>query len=194
MIGTWKLHRYNDSIQAIDIANAGKRGKKCPRIHLGAWRDLDNSLQDSLLCLLIAQDPALRLNDEATSHLMNATPAEIVALLSGRIASRELQGHNASLSELRGVDVDPVNAIPVTIHTNLVHAEFTSSDYTVRDLVDHNNEPTLTHMGGKNSAKAAYAWAAANLANIREMSFAQIHEALAHAPGVSSVHYYCAMD
>lgn len=75
-----------------------------------------------------------------------------------------LVDHPGSLSieyyEERGVDVPPVGFLPIKIRTAHMSIEFGLRDFSIRDLIDKNNEPTAipATYGSLKSIPTFYNW------------------------------------
>lgn len=174
--GAWRLHRFAASVRVTHLANAGKRGKKCDDFWL--WRSglHDSSALDGV---------ALRLACLAVDGIgLNEMAVEI------EVASGDC-GATMERRWCRGIDVSPGGFQPIRIvgaHVRVI-AEYDS--WSVLDIVDTNNEPTMIPMKNKDR-KVFYAWAKKNEEALKTMRFNDVMRALREA-GIG-YHYYCAVD
>lgn len=174
--GAWRLHRYAASVRITHLANAGKRGKVCDDFRM--WR---RGLHDSSEL----SDVALRLACLAVDGLgldEMAVEIEVAAGDCGAMMERKW---------CRGVDVAPGGFPPIRIDGARVRVVAEYDSWSVLDVIDTNNEPTLIPLKNKDR-KAFYAWAKKNEEALKTMRFNDVMRALREA-GIG-YHYYCAVD
>jgi len=169
-IGALRIHRYRNCVKVLDTTNAGKRGKKCLEISVGkydnSWNDIDGGIAGEVYWW-------------ATR---GASIEEMASILD--------ECHTVGRNEYRGVDIDPIGAAIEFVSDRLV-GKFTATEFSVRDLVDPNEE-TMMNTEGKASAKLALKWATANRDRLESLTLHQMRTAMREA-GIK-IHSYCGMD
>lgn len=172
---TWRVHRFSSSVHATHLRNAGKRGKTCDKF--AVWTSHGD--EESLAGI------ALRLACLAVDGIGSDEMAVEMA-----VASRECSGEVERLTR-RGVDVAPAGAEPVRVDGTYVRVVAEYDSWSVLDVIDTNNEPTLIPLKNKDR-KTFYAWAKKNEEALKAMRFNDVMRALRDA-GIG-YHYYCAVD
>ena len=179
-INGYRAHRFNDSIQVTETANAGKRGKVCRYFSISSFRN------DARAVDLIAE----QIDDGFGFDDLFA-----FAQTFDRGGVNEEIGVSVYSRTMKGVEVAPAGFKKIEVEGAHVRISSEIDSFTVRDLDDRNNEPTLipTCKGAKKtSVKAFRAWVEANLDAIPLMTFSAVWDAL-QAAGVET-HYFCAVD
>jgi len=170
----YRAHRFTDSIQVTDLANAGKRGQVCRKFTLRAWNSW-NAYLDTICG---------RVGDISFEGLYYQSV----------FAATQLSGLDMSEYELPAMDVAPAGFENIEI--NGLHVSVTAEfdTFCVRDLDDKCNEPTLIpgERARKRSVKAFYRWVSENRDAIATMRFGVLTDAI-RAAGVDA-HYFCAVD
>lgn len=169
IVGGWRIHRFASVLRATELANAGKRGKRCAE-----WTVGDHSARCAPF-----ESMALEMIAAARRGHMTRTMGEM----------RDA-GFTVESQELRGVDVVPVHeAVRIVGMHVVVDADL--DGFTVRNADDPINETTA--MGRTKSAtRRFYAWASANREALRGMLFGDVYEAC-RGQGIE-LHTWCAMD
>ena len=168
--GTWRMHRFTDSIRVVHLVNAGKPGKRCTEITIVAryGQDLDLfELLSSHLVGVVADNPSA----EALSALAKDAP-----LMSSAFET--------TVAELRGVEVE-IGFVRVT--SDLVQAYFSPIEFrvTVTALVQTEKgtvrQDSHLYNADRRSAAKAYRWAKAHEDSIGTMTRSEIYTALRDA-------------
>lgn len=168
--GTWRMHRFADSIRMVHLIHAGKRGKRCTEITIVAKYRRDLDLFDLLVAHLVAV-------------VADNPSAEALAALA-RDAPLMSSAFETTVAEVRGVDVE---LGMIQIETELVRAHFSPIEFRVTVTALHETEHGTTkqdshlYNADRRSAAKAYHWARTHAAAIGSMTRAEIYTALRDA-------------
>lgn len=174
---SWSVSRYADVLTALELRNAGKRGKRCARLSLMELRYGENSPEFETA---VTQILALAQRDASVEE-MRLGMAWIAS--STHLRTEELT--------LRGVDVVRPSEV-VRVDGPKVRIEVSPTEFSIRCKVDDNNEPTLSETNRTDPGRVL-AWTKENADKVQGgMSFHEVWTAL-QGIGVRA-HHYCAMD
>jgi hypothetical protein len=178
-VNGWKIHMFAQALEAVHVADAGKRGKKCARFALYfAFSDQARSDASNLGDALIAAAAA------------GTTVEQIGAIMTAGCASMNTAGHHAGMHTevLRAIDVP----LPeVSIHTAALDLHIDGVGGAISDPTDVQNGSTEIFTN-RSDARRFYDFAKANVDKLTAMSFRQASELL-RSLGIST-HGYCAVD
>lgn len=174
---SWRVHRFSTSVRATHLANAGKRGKTCDEFSAWIRYGGESSLADLALRLACLAVDGVGPEEMAVEIEIGA------AACAGEVEVERFKR--------RGVDVAPGCFHPIRIDGAYVRVVAEHDSWSVLDVIDTNNEPTLIPLKNKDR-KVFYAWAKKNAEPLKTMTFAQVMNALREA-GIG-YHYYCAVD
>lgn len=180
VVGQWRIWRGACVIRATHLANAGKRGKKCAVVAVHVGRLSDTACE--LTALLMSE----------IANIAKLDPNHPFADPDYMGTCFEARGLEVTRDQYRGVDVAPAGCPVLRFESDRVRFRFDLDGFSIQDLLDRNNEPTIISNGGKQSIAKAYKWARANAAKLVTMSFNEIDRALDDLKIPS--HRYCAMD
>jgi hypothetical protein len=174
----WRIHRYATSIHATQLLNAGKRGKKVPT-------------------LVLVANGTLPLESIALEMIVHANRGADFARMKQVFDEQQdvwEKEADVYLRQDRGVDVTPAGFKVLKIKGQGVLVEVGYKDFSVRDLVDTNNEPTCIPAieGGQKDIPVFYRWVKDNEQQIQHMTFQDVLDQM-RSLGVR-YHRYCAMD
>lgn len=173
----FRVHRYASSLVVTDLTNAGKKGKKVDEF---ALYGLDMKLlpQEGIV------DEIMMLVQRGDGWARVLKAAQEAAAL----------GAGLDIRTPRGVDVLPGGTKPVELKTPSLYITADPKSFTVKDLKDMNNEPTLIPpmSAGKTAASKFYAWIKDNQDKVKTLDFRGIQKAMSSA-GIG-YHYFLAMD
>lgn len=180
--GGWSVHLFATSIQALEVTNAGKRGKRCAKFSL--WVNGDER-KASL------SEIATRLADfAATSPNAEAMSSAVFGAIDAERALNPNAGHytvNVERHDLRGVDV----ALPkIEITTDTLYLRADSLEAFITDPKDQANGSSA-YLKQKSDAKRFYDWAASHVAELQAMTFYQASNLLS---SYGRSHHYCSVD
>jgi hypothetical protein len=175
----WRVHRYAGSVVVTDLANAGKRGKKCREIVVYDidWKRLPVSA-DSIAKTFVdlaKRNKSVKDMEKAAQEFKDV-------------------GANMSVRDQRGIDVKPGGFETLTIHGDNVFIEAEYDSFRVKNLQDKFNEPTCIPAikGGKKSIPQFYRWVKDNQSKIKKMTFSEVLKGM-DREGIK-YHQFCAMD
>ncbi len=171
-----RIHRYAESFLVIELAGAGKRGKRCRVLSLSR-ASYDRSTVSRWMDRM-----AVTLPDLGDLDSIRRLISDLLVDFPGEI--------NMTESVARGVDIEPP-CRKLHITTENLEVEATVGDVLVACRKDLTNEPRAI-VRKKTDARRFYAWASDNEAAIRGMTFNALVCA-AHDAGIS-LHVWCAMD
>lgn len=137
-------------VRITDMANAGKRGKKCQTFHFSGWSCTNNSNDDqrtARLLTLNVVDFADRIDPTATSF--ESAVSQIESLITG--AKLPSQMVTTYRNEIRGIDAPRIR---LEIRTEKWTATADETGICLCDLTDHNNEPRMITGHGQSSVRA----------------------------------------
>jgi hypothetical protein len=184
-----RVHRYSHSIKVWDLTNAGRRGKTVQIFSLydldnlrGSWEKAIDAFEDSLRHKTYAQalQAAIQFmedarNDNGRGDVDWAPVVKIEQYVE------------------KGVKVTPRNMGPIRIQGRNIEVKIEHLDFSVLDLTDKFNEPTMIPGSRKaTSTPLLYAWAVQNQDKIKSMTFGEMRKVM-ESLGVS-YHYYMAVD
>ena len=178
--GMLRIHRYRDHYVFWDLTNAGKRGKKVPRMSIvpsyGASMKADEML-----------------NNWAKT-LQHVDSYDEVRRLFSDILVDYPQDFRMEVHEERGIDVMPAGVKPIQIKTPFVEIEASMRDFTISDLVDTANAPRCipSIKGGLSSIPVFYRWVQENMSALQHMKYQDILKTMGEL-GIK-YHDYCSMD
>lgn len=178
---TWRIHRFADSVKITELRGAGKRGKRCMEISL-----YDSGASRTTPWESIAMGALMYGKRNVSAGKMEAEMEELVGGEDGFV--------KIETQALRGVDVMPAGFKKLKMMTKEVEIEAGYDSFSVRDLVDKNNEPTCipAHSGSKKSIPAFYRWVQDNESKLKTMKYHDILQSMSRE-GIK-FHSYCAMD
>lgn len=171
-VAGYRVHRFTTSLRVTELANAGKRGKRCRE-----WSVIERSF-GPLTC------------GESLSLEIIMCARRGVAHVERALSEAAECGYVVEARELRGVDVTPASSRVRVVGMHVV-VDADAESFTVRDADDVANETTI--MGRTRTAtKRFLAWAHANRDALRGMYFRDVLAAC-RADGID-VHQWCAVD
>lgn len=176
-LGSLRVHRYRDHLVLWDLTNAGKRGKKVPRVSVSP-----SQFQDASALL------------DRVSKLLSSYVAFQQAVTTLKDLNSDTECLKFDYTEERGIDVRPAGVETIEFSTKYLSICVGPQDFCLKDLTDANNEPTAIPAinGGKRSIPALYWWMKANQEVVKTMKYRDLLANL-RALGIQ-YHSYCAMD
>ena len=166
-VGTVRIHRYADSFQITDLANAGKRGKSVKVLSVSPSALLTPRKQEWL--------------EQAARSLLGLRSYDAVKSFAEK-AARDLPDIiRLSESEKRGVDVNPagMEKIQISAYNLKITALPDVFSLHAQRLVKRNDDPgayfyqdTFYHQKKKKDAALFHAWLKENRAQAEQMTLA----------------------
>lgn len=170
-----RLHRYDGSIEVVELANAGKRGKIVRNLDIIFHMRLDREAEEHFVAALVlakGYDVALKLAQYAQGQ--------------AKAAGMDMGVHERPM---RGVDVKPgavAAGAEIKVEVPTFKLRASAVDFSVREYRldgDQDTDAIIPPVGGakKTAIKAFYAWVQASQAAIRKMDFRELGRAMADA-------------
>lgn len=178
-IGMLRVHRYADCLVLWDITNAGKRGKRVPRVTVSPAfsRGLVGSAGQALL--------------ERVCKMLGSYESFELAVTTLKSLNQETECLSFEYREERGVDVRPSGRPVIEIRTQKIRLTVDFRNFSVEDVTDKHNEPTAISVDQK-SVDKFYRWVSNNRATMETFTFREVLDNMRKL-GIT-YHSYCAMD
>ena len=176
-----RFNRTRHSIRITDLTDAGKRGKKVDQIVI---YDLDMGRPSD----------DVDIDDFARDLAKQKSYSKVLKMVKGYVEYLRAEGISAQIQEysLRGVDVAPLDFMPIKITGTHVRIEADYDSFVVTDLDDHYNEETCISRGKRKDIKQFHRWVRDNSSKIKSMTFNQVTQGM-RKEGIE-YHQYCAVD
>lgn len=176
----WRVHRYSSSVELIDLANAGKRGKKVNRYVIGStsYSPDKEELWGKLVSVYIM-------------NALEADPKNGPMVAMDVFEDKYPKDLKIYKNELRGVDVAPGSMQPIVVQGKYVSITAKHDEFRILDKTDKANEPTCSSLDMKDAIKF-YKWLQQNQDKVQDMRFSDLVTAMRDA----KINYdrYCAVD
>lgn len=179
--GSLRIHRYRDHLVLWDITNAGKRGKKVPRVSVSPAfsRGLAGAEGEALL--------------DRVGKLLTSYECFERAVATLKALNQDAECLRFDYQEERGVDVKPTHFPTIEIRTAKLRITADFRTFSIEDLTDKFNEPTAIPDGdGQKAVAKFYLWVRDNRATVESFTFREILNSMRQL-GIRC-HSYCAVD
>lgn len=174
-VNDFRLHLWSGYVTVTDLTNAGKRGKTVERFSI-AEHDLSFDDYYNLINIL------------KKCHDYN----EAKSFTKGYMNDRNIE-KSIIISTYKGIEIYPKGFKKIQIKGKHVYINIDYNGFSIRDLDDANNEPTVIDTD-KTGPKQLYRYLSDgnNVNKVKDMSFSDICKLLSELK--INNHYYCAMN
>ena len=170
---SWRIHRYANSLSALSLIGAGKRGARCEDMRLYSnYGDMTDEVADAVLKAVKAK----------------VSPSQMSALMKDLAEANKFKFY---LTALKGVEVKPAGFEKIKVVGDHVKIEADYDSFSVEDLKDDDNLTTCIARGKKGIFQF-YRFVRDNRDKLKDMTFGQVTHEMSSA-GID-FHQYCAMD
>lgn len=192
--GKIRYHRYASAIEVTDLANAGKRGKRCDQFTLYDIDFVSRNYNKSENIKKVFQNIMKFLRNLDTLNYKQAL--DWATLIEKDASQRKIETIKPKLSktQLMAHKVLPGGSAPIKFANEHMSVSVDLNTFTISDLTDQFNMPRCinTSRGGKDGPRKLYQWLSQNLEKAKKMTYHELTDMLDKL-GVKS-HSYCAMD